>query len=122
MFPSDHFPVHFELKIKVSKNTECMKSTANKWKGPEKPTEETRQRYSKDFSIKFNQAKQQQQLNNTNTDDNDKLNIKIKALNEAMTEAAETHLERHKHLERDSIFSEDLEEMFKTRQRLKEEG
>ena len=54
--------------------------------------------------------------------DNTALNIKIKSLNEALTEAAETNLERHKHLERDFIYSEDLEEMFKTRQRLKEEG
>ena len=39
VFPSDHFPVHFEFKIKLAKNHERSKSKANKWKGPERPTE-----------------------------------------------------------------------------------
>ena len=66
-FPSDHFPVHFEFKVSLAKNHERAKSTANKWKGPEKPTEETRQQYSKDFLISYNQAKQLHTTTTTRT-------------------------------------------------------
>ena len=103
----------------MAKYKDRKSENVNKWEGPEKPDEEKKEKYNKDLLLAFRVCNYKRQ---EGENINDFLNNKIKAVNKAFIESAESNIEQRKKIDRNLEMSEDLKAMFETRQRLKEEG
>ena len=129
-FPSDHFPVNFRIKIKLSKEHGGEEDEANKWKGAEKPSEEQRDAFNDSFRKGWEEKtrsrnEERRALTEEQKEketEKEKIGGKTRDLFESLKEAAEEHIQRRVKLDRTFNMSEETKGLWKERQEQKQLG
>ena len=95
-----------------------------KWKGVQKPNDDDKTKFSEQTKENLTSLEMpsDETTQRTKIQIKDMLDNKIKELGEALKDSADVNLEKKEKLDRSFKGSEDLQAMYETRQRLKEEG
>ena len=88
-FPSDHFPLEVRLKIKLSKHKGRPPDKSNEWKSPPKPSTNAQEQCNATVAQTY-----QAWAPDKESENKEELGCKINALNYALEQVAELHLEK----------------------------